>query len=386
MTVNSCPSNSCKTSPILHLSTDGYLTDIPFGSWFPSSHAHRDCSTLFTKHKCIDRGATCAVYDVTYHGRRCALKQIVRSERFGEPLFITEARCLSKLRHTSIIEYIDMWMDEQFYYLVLEKADINLRDVLLQKHNLAELQCKLIAYALLNALQYMHNKQVAHRDIKPENIVFVGRNLGAPKLIDFGDAVMCKPDKMYSEFVGTPPYMSPERLRDHNAAELQKSDIWALAAVVYEMWSGHRCFTGSSQKEVFNRVMHGTWQWCADRMPSKEMQDFVQQCLSLDVTQRLDVKQALAHDWFAEIENSKFDACTDVTDVDQDCGHGVDDDEDEEEEDAEGEVVDNEQESADPPMEEHDVMKYDFFDSLTPNMKSVVSLPILATKPKQFSN
>ena len=144
----------------------------------------------------------------------------------------------------------------------------------------------------------MHKKDLAHRDLKPENIVFKANDTNQPMLIDFGDAERARDDKTYTEFVGTPPYMSPERLDEHKGWQLKKADIWAVAVIAYEMYCGHRCFQGDSQKKVFGKILRGEWQWPSDRKPSQNMQDFISQCLNQDASLRPSAKEALSHTWF----------------------------------------------------------------------------------------
>merc|ERR1712154_43254 len=131
------------------------------------------------------------------------------------------------------------------------------------------------------------------------NIVFIATDTDNPRLIDFGDAEMAKDDKTYTEFVGTPPYMSPERLDAHKGWELKKSDIWAIAVIAYEMYTGSRCFEGDTQKQVFGRILRGEWSWPRDRRPSKKMMDFIEQCLNHNAKDRPSAIEALEHEWFA---------------------------------------------------------------------------------------
>eukprot|EP01084_Bolivina_argentea_P019895 36992_1 len=180
----------------------------------------------------IGDGVSASVFTILYKKTNsiCALKRISRTDKFGRMQFTTEAQCLSKISHPYIIKYIDMLMDDKYYYLILEKCDYNLWNLMAEKKHLSESECKRIIYALLSAIAHIHNKNLVHRDIKPENIVFTNKT-HIPKLIDFGDAEMAKPNKIYTEFVGTPPYMSPERLGKHNSIELKKSDIWSIGVL-----------------------------------------------------------------------------------------------------------------------------------------------------------
>lgn len=281
------------------LSPCGFLLDSP--SWFPAKNAHRDIRQLLTFHKPLGQGMTGSVFEATYRGKLCAVKQITQSDKLGTMLFGTEARSLSRLRHRNIIGFVDMLRDEDFYYLVLEKADYDLYDLLTQNGRgfLTENTSRDIVRGLLCGLRYIHKKNLVHRDLKPENVVFAAANPLQPKIIDFGDAEIARVDKIYTEFVRTPPYMSPERLTEHNGEQLKKADVWAVGVMAFEMFTGRRCFDGATQKEVFAKVLRGDWQWDASRVPSAAMQNFVAQCLSIDSDDRLSAEEALQHEWIA---------------------------------------------------------------------------------------
>eukprot|EP01084_Bolivina_argentea_P021846 40612_1 len=110
---------------------------------------------------------------------------------------------------------------------------------------------------------------------------------------------MAKKDQIYTEFVGTPPYMSPERLDEHRGWQLKKADIWALAVIAYEMYCGRRCFEGDTQKQVFGRILRGEWSWPSNRkQPSDNMKDFINLCLSANAKDRPSANTALQHKWF----------------------------------------------------------------------------------------
>jgi TolB-like protein/tetratricopeptide (TPR) repeat protein len=103
---------------------------------------------------------------------------------------------------------------------------------------------------LLEALNHAHAAGVLHRDIKPENIMLADDS-GMPKLMDFGLAkatvesgAITVTNLTADRIVGTVGYMSPEQLRDEPLDE--RSDLFALAAVLYEMVSGRPAFPGTS--------------------------------------------------------------------------------------------------------------------------------------------
>ena len=295
------------------LSCQGQL-EVPnqFKKWFPARHGHKRVRKLFKWNKELGHGVTGSVHEIEYKSQICAVKQVEMNDQWARMLFTTEARVLSKLRHNGIIGFVDMFFDEKYYYLVLEKADFDLYYVMKKKGQLSERKTRNIVYALLKAIAYMHKKDLAHRDIKPENIVFIATDTNQPKLIDFGDAERARDNKTYTEFVGTPPYMSPERLDEHKGWQLKKADIWAIAVIAYEMYCGQRCFQGDTQKQVFGRILRGEWEWPNDRKPSEDMQDFIKQCLMHDAKDRPTAQQALNHKWFVknrEKEEIKTNEC-----------------------------------------------------------------------------
>jgi len=163
---------------------------------------------------------------------------------------------------------------------------------------MGEARTRDIVRGLLRGVCYLHQKNLVHRDLKPENVVFATADPLQPRIIDFGDAEIARSDKAYTEFVGTPPYMSPERLTAHNGDQLKKSDVWAIGVMAFEMFSGCRCFEGATQKHVFAKVLRGEWEWNASRAPSVAMQNFVAQCLHIDSESRLSAEEALEHEWF----------------------------------------------------------------------------------------
>eukprot|EP01083_Nonionella_stella_P051218 136008_1 len=275
---------------------------VTFQKWFPPTrHAHTNIRDLFEFHREISHSETSSVHEITYKSEICVLKQIVKDHPRGRMLFETEAHILSQLCHANIIGYIDMFFDEEYYYLLVEKAECDLFSVLKNKGRLSEETTRNITYQLLQALRHIHRRNLVHRDLKPENIVFISaENTEHPLLIDFGDAECTQKDKEYTECVGTPPYMSPERSygHGHHGWQLKKSDIFAIGTIAYEMYCGQRCFVGGTREDVVRRVLNGEWSWPSDRIPSEEFKQFVEQCLHADAKDRPSAKQALCHLWF----------------------------------------------------------------------------------------
>jgi eukaryotic-like serine/threonine-protein kinase len=122
-----------------------------------------------------------------------------------------------------------------------------------------------ITLGICDALDYMHKHGVVHRDIKPENVMVDDED--HVKLIDFGIAMKEDARRLTfagpSPMLGTPDYISPEQVKGHRGD--QRSDIYAVGAMLYEMLTGQPPFTGSNPLAVMNeRVL-------ADPKPARKI-------------------------------------------------------------------------------------------------------------------
>ena len=163
-------------------------------------NAHKSVRDLFEWHEEIGHGVTGPVHAVSYRQQQCALKTVDRSNSWTQNMFITETRTLSQLHHRGVIGLVDVFMDENHFYLAMERADFDLQHLMKTSGPLDEHKTKTITYALFEAIAYVHSKNVVHRDLKPENIVFCHDDVMTPKLIDFGDAEWTERNKSYTEF------------------------------------------------------------------------------------------------------------------------------------------------------------------------------------------
>jgi len=137
--------------------------------------------------------------------------------------------------------------------MVVEWVDGRLlRSILSEEGRLPIERATNLSLHICDALDYMHKHGVVHRDLKPENIM-VGAN-DSIKLIDFGIAMKEDARRLtytnMSPALGTPDYISPEQVKGQRGD--QRSDIYALGVMLYEMLTGQPPFTGPNPLVVMN--------------------------------------------------------------------------------------------------------------------------------------
>jgi len=191
-------------------------------------------------------------------GRAVAVKLFSAELARGEARdrFLREARVVGQLTHPNIITLHDMGIEEstQTPYLVMEFIEGLPLDRVLEKGTVPLAKaCAWTAHAA-EALEAAHNRGVIHGDVKPANILITAD--AKVKLTDFGMARVAKRDTGDSPLLGTPAYWCPEQIMGRPQDE--RSDIFSLGVVLYEMVTGTRPFEADSLQGVCNRVLSST--------------------------------------------------------------------------------------------------------------------------------
>ena len=225
-------------------------------------------------------------------------------------MFQEEARILSTLHHPNICEVYGQGESDGQLFMVMEFIHgKDLHTIYQRGQRCGEtMPFSLSAHVLAqiaDALDHAHHKRnlagdlegIVHRDVSPPNILI--SYAGTPKLIDFGIArstrrdVETQPGKIKGKYA----YMSPEQAMG-NALD-GRSDIFSLGIVLYEMLTGAMPFPGENQREVLQRIAHGTYipvgQACA-RVP-RPLVEVIDRALAKDPDERyshaLDMASAL---------------------------------------------------------------------------------------------
>jgi serine/threonine-protein kinase len=193
------------------------------------------------------------------HDRDVALK-VLRPELgavLGTERFLAEIKITARLDHPHILTLIDSGVSDGFFYYVLPLVrGESLRDKLNREKQLGLDEAIAITKQIAGALDYAHRQGVIHRDIKPENILF---QEGEAMLADFGIALAVKEAGGHrltetGLSLGTPQYMSPEQATGDRQLD-GRTDVYSLAAVLYEMLAGEPPVTGPNAQAMIARLL-----------------------------------------------------------------------------------------------------------------------------------
>ncbi len=193
------------------------------------------------------------------HDRQVAVKVLKPqlSAVLGGERFLQEIRVTAHLQHPHILPLFDSGSaDGLLYYVMPYVEGESLRTRLNREKQLPVGETVAIAIGVASALDYAHRHGVIHRDIKPENILL---HDGQPLVADFGIALAVSRagGARVTETglsLGTPHYMSPEQATADRELT-PRSDIYALAAVIYEMLTGDPPHTGATAQAIIAKVV-----------------------------------------------------------------------------------------------------------------------------------
>ncbi|GAA4365763.1 Stk1 family PASTA domain-containing Ser/Thr kinase [Paeniglutamicibacter cryotolerans] len=161
--------------------------------------------------------------------------------------FESEAILSAGLSHPNIVRVTDQGVDGPDAYLVMEYVrGMTLRDLLRERGRMTPRQALTVLNDISAGLAAAHERGIVHRDMKPANVLL--SDTGDIKVADFGLARATTQQTSASNLMGTAAYISPELVEGKPSDE--RSDVYAVGIIAYELLTGHQPFTGESQFQI----------------------------------------------------------------------------------------------------------------------------------------
>ena len=258
-------------------------------------------------------------------GREVAIKVLPPHLSSSEEMrqrFEREARTISQLSHPHICALYDVGREGETQYLVMELLEGEALSARLAKGPMPLELVLRYGVEIADALDKAHRAGIVHRDLKPGNMMLTKSGV---KLLDFGLAKALDPEGPIESFtsaptaakdvtaegaiLGTLSYMAPEQVEGKKVDS--RTDIFALGATLYEMTTGRKAFSGSSQASLITAIMSADPPALATMQPMtpRALDRLVKKCLAKDPEQRWQSASDLA-DELTWVRETGFEADT----------------------------------------------------------------------------
>jgi len=200
-------------------------------------------------------------FDLVHH-REVVIK-VPDQSMLGDPAqferFQRELEVMKSLDHPAILKGLGSGKYNRVPYLVTEYVNgKSLRALMESSASLPNEEAVSLTRSIAHGMAYCHQNEVIHRDLKPENILI--SEDGQPIIMDFGLALTKGSHRVtYSNLsatMGTPDYMAPEQIEGHRGD--QRTDIYALGTIMYELLAGRTPFSGDTNMAVMAQHLNGT--------------------------------------------------------------------------------------------------------------------------------
>jgi len=259
----------------------------------------------------IGKGKFAIVYKGIHKstGRTVAIKILNKQDMTTIDLELvkTEMDVLKICQHPNIIKLYDIHENEENIYLIMEYCQGSDLFTYIEKrgYKLNEKRACEIIHKLCAAVYYLHSYGIVHRDLKPENIIMTDNTDNADiRLLDFGLSKILGPTEKCSEPFGTISYVAPEVLKQKYYG--REVDIWSIGIITYLLLCGCLPFDDEkSEKEIARQTIEDPVPYYPKlwKKLSEEAKSFVEGCLKKNPDERMNIKDALEHEWIQKFSN-----------------------------------------------------------------------------------
>ncbi|XP_051657960.1 serine/threonine-protein kinase H1 isoform X2 [Manacus candei] len=220
----------------------------------------------------IGRGSFSRVVRVEHKATKqpYAIKMIETKYREGREVCESELSVLRRVRHTNIIQLIEVFETQDRVYMVMELATGGeLFDRIIAKGSFTERDATRVLQMVLDGVRYLHTLGITHRDLKPENLLYYHPGTDSKIMItDFGLASARKKgdDCLMKTTCGTPEYIAPEILV--RKPYTNSVDMWALGVISYILLSGTMPFEDDNRTRLYRQILKGKYSYSGEEKKS----------------------------------------------------------------------------------------------------------------------
>jgi polo-like kinase 1 len=214
---------------------------------------------------------------------------------------LSEIAIHKTLNHEKVVRYVNHFDDNDFVYIILELCPSQtLNDLLKKKRRFSEQEAQYYIYELVQGLIYLRKERVIHRDLKLGNL-FLGAEMEL-KIGDFGLAAKLDYDEEKKTTIcGTPNYIAPEILDNHQKGHSFQVDVWSLGVVMFTMLVGKPPFEDVDVKSTYQRIRDNAYAFPDNLYISSSGRNLIQSILRHDPKSRPTIFEIAAHPWFGPV-------------------------------------------------------------------------------------
>lgn len=216
----------------------------------------------------IGRGSFSRVVRVEHKSTRqpYAIKMIETRYREGREVCESELCVLRRVRHTNIIQLMEVFETTERVYMVMELATGGeLFDRIIARGSFTERDATRVLQMVLDGVKYLHTLGITHRDLKPENLLYYHPGADSKIIItDFGLASSRKKgdECLMKTTCGTPEYIAPEILV--RKPYTNAVDMWALGVISYILLSGTMPFEDDNRMRLYRQILKGKYSFSGE--------------------------------------------------------------------------------------------------------------------------
>lgn len=239
------------------------------------------------------------------------LKNALKSKE-QENAIVDELKFLQQLDHPHIVGFRE-WFEskDKFYFVTQLATGGELFDRIVQQGRFTEHDASLVVVQILEAIVYLHDKQIVHRDIKPENVLYLNQDPNSDVVLaDFGIAKQLgKDNEKIMNSAGSFGYAAPEVVM--GIGHGKPCDVWSLGVVTYTLLCGYSPFRSENVDDFIEEVRHNNAViFHADywKDVSKDARRFIIKALQFKPEDRLTARELLNDTWLVDIAKEHKDA------------------------------------------------------------------------------